>query len=118
MHSDKAASLLRDIIENIERIEQYTDGMNPSTFRQDQLVLDAVERCFQWLTEASIQLGPLGNDYLPMQDRTALRKFGNFLRHHYNHVDADTLWELIELDLPSLKHDCHAALDAHFPSDD
>ena len=111
MHSDKKLSLRHDIVENAERIEGYVHGISFIELAKNQLIKDAVERCFQRLTEASIQLGPDADEILPMHDRQAIRKFGNLLRHHYRSVRAESLWEFIELDLPSLKHDCEKLLD-------
>ncbi len=117
MHSDKVKGLLVDISDNIASIETYTRNMNLADFCANPLVNDAVERWFQRLTEASIQLGPTGDDLLPMHDRRAIRKFGNLLRHNYRSIRPERLWEFMENDLPALKHDTITAL-AIFPDPD
>jgi uncharacterized protein with HEPN domain len=111
LHSDKKLSLLHDIVENAERIEGYVHGISFIEFAKNQLIKDAVERCFQRITEASIQLGADAAKFFPSQDTPAMRQFGNILRHEYRLDRSDFLWEFIELDLPSLKHDCEKLLD-------
>lgn len=48
---------LTDIIENIDRIMDYLDGIEPADFGDDQKTVDAVERCLQRITEAVIKIG-------------------------------------------------------------
>lgn len=99
-----------DIIDNIDRINRHLSGCDRKSFGEDELVLDAVERCFQRITEASIKLQPLASELLPSQDWSAMRAFGNLLRHDYDTVYPDELWEIVHENLPPLREDCEAAL--------
>lgn len=48
--------LLNDIIEAIERIYTYTEGMNYETFLSDNKTVDAVIRNFEIIGEAATKL--------------------------------------------------------------
>jgi uncharacterized protein with HEPN domain len=102
--SDPRQRLL-DIINNGERIQRHTAGYDHSAFVGDDRTIDAVERCFQRITEAAIKLDETSSDeaaYLGADDIRALRRFGDRLRHHYETIDADQLWTYIINELPPL----------------
>ncbi len=48
--------LLQDIIEAIERIDDYTKGMNYDSFKTDNKTVDAVVRNFEIIGEAATKL--------------------------------------------------------------
>src|SRR5215210_6497172 len=54
--SDKPILRLEDILENIARIERYTEPYNFERFAQDQQCQDAVERCLLRISEAAKSL--------------------------------------------------------------
>ena len=47
---------IRDILEAVEKIQRYTDGMEYSSFSQDDLTVDAVLRNFSVIGEAARHL--------------------------------------------------------------
>ena len=55
---DPAASLA-DILENLERIEDYVAGLDREAFGGDTLRRDAVERCLERICEAAFRLGEM-----------------------------------------------------------
>jgi uncharacterized protein with HEPN domain len=79
----------QDILDNIERIERYTTGMNWITFREGGVVPDAVERCFERICEASKKLGGLAEELCPDIRWYEIRGFGNFLRHEYDSIELE-----------------------------
>jgi uncharacterized protein with HEPN domain len=107
----------RDILDNIERIERYTAGMSHETLYADDLRMDAVERCFQRLTEAAARLGEDGDALAPGIPWKDIRAFGNHLRHGYDRLDELAVWHAIVDDLPPLKAACLAAI-AKLPDPD
>lgn len=117
MPSKRPERHFRDILENIERIQRYTAGMNRETLYADCLRMDAVERCFQRLTEAAARLGDDGDTLAPGIPWKDVRAFGNHLRHGYDRLDDLAVWNTIEDDLPPLKAACLAAL-AKLPDPD
>lgn len=47
---------IKDILQAIEKIEQYTKNMTASEFKQNSLVVDAVIRNFEIIGEASVHI--------------------------------------------------------------
>ena len=110
MPSDKPARRLLDIIENGEAIFRYTEGMDGTAFQENALVSDAVERCLERISEAAAKLGDRAAVLLPTQPWHKIRAFGNILRHEYDDIIKDRLWEIVQNDLPSLVEASKSAL--------
>ncbi len=73
--------------------------------------VDAVERCLQRLTEAAIKIGEAGmREVAPAIPFHVLRGFGNVLRHDYDGIDDQLVFDTVANDLPSLKLACEAYL--------
>ena len=107
MSTDREALRLQDIIENIDRIENYVEGFDFGRFTADGRTVDAVERCLQRITEAVIKIGPERMaEISPRTPVDAVRGLGNMLRHDYDQVDLGTIWRTIRESLPDLRTDC------------
>jgi uncharacterized protein with HEPN domain len=91
--SDKPASRLQDIIDNGEAVFRYTAGMDSRTFEEDRKTYDAVERCLERISEAVAKLGDLAPILMPGQPWQKVRVLGNRLRHEYNVIREDRIWE-------------------------
>jgi uncharacterized protein with HEPN domain len=101
---------LADIIENAERIEQYLTGMDRAAFASNGLLRDAVERCMERVCEAAHRLGEHAAELLPNQPWGDIRGMGNRLRHAYDRISLDVIWNAVRHDLPSLAVDARRAL--------
>jgi uncharacterized protein with HEPN domain len=106
---DPAASLA-DILENLQRIEGYVTGLEREAFRGDTLRRDAVERCLERICEAAFRLAEKAAELAPSQPWGDIRGMGNRLRHAYDRIDLDVLWNTVRDRLPSLKADVERAL--------
>jgi uncharacterized protein with HEPN domain len=106
---DPAASFA-DILENLERIQGYVAGLDRETFGGDTLRRDAVERCLERICEAAFRLGEKAAELAPSQPWGDIRGLGNQLRHAYDRIDLDILWNTVRDRLPSLKADAEQAL--------
>jgi uncharacterized protein with HEPN domain len=106
---DPAASLA-DILENLQRIEGYVTGLDREAFGGDTLRRDAVERCLERICEAAFRLGEKAAELAPSQPWGDIRGMGNRLRHAYDRIDLDVLWNTVRDRLPSLKADVELAL--------
>jgi uncharacterized protein with HEPN domain len=106
---DPAASFA-DILENLERIQDYVAGLDRETFGGDTLRRDAVERCLERICEAAFRLGGKAAELAPSQPWADIRGLGNRLRHAYDRIDLDILWNTVRDRLPSLKADAQQAL--------
>jgi uncharacterized protein with HEPN domain len=107
--SDKVPRRLQDIIDIPRAIFTYTEGMDLAAFEEDRKTYDAVERCLERISEAAAKLGDLAPVLMPDQPWQKIRAFGNVLRHEYDAIREDRLFEIATKDLPGL---CAAAADA------
>lgn len=94
---------LRDIVESIESIEAFKAGMDFDSFRSDPKTIAAVERKLQTISEAAIRLGDQAEKLCPGLPWRNIRGIGNWLRHQYDKVDVETVWNTVVDDLPALK---------------
>lgn len=94
---------INDILDAIDKIEQYTKNMNAAEFKKNGLVIDAVVRNFEIIGEASGSI-PLtvqrSHPHIPWKQMTEMR---NFLIHEYFGVDVSTVWQTAHIHLPPLK---------------
>jgi len=96
---------LRHILEAIERIQHYVDGMDEVTFLKDSKTQDAVIRNFEVIGEASRNIERYHkqfadeHDYLPLGFAYEMR---NALAHGYFKVDMEIVWKTIHASLPEL----------------
>lgn len=74
------------------------------------MVYDAVERCLERISEAPAKLGELAPALVPGQPWREIRALGNRLRHEYDEIREDRLWDIVRTDLPSLSISCEDAL--------
>lgn len=106
----RAANWITDILDNIDRIEGYTAGLDSDALSQDGLRRDAVERCLERICEAAVRLGDRAAVLMPDQSWGAIRGLGNRLRHAYDRIDLAVIWAVVTDRLPALKADAVAAL--------
>jgi len=93
---------LLDIKDNIDKINTYIDGMDYGEFTENDMAIDAVERCLQRITEAARKLDSQYDEQYPELALHNLRQFGSVLRHDYDVIAAASLWTFIQETLPSL----------------
>jgi uncharacterized protein with HEPN domain len=101
-----------DIIENIDRIEQFTAGLTAQAFAANDQTIFAVKYALMVISEATAKLGDIASSLQPDIPWREIRGLGNRLRHDYDTVDLARIWLLIERDLPPLKAACQDALRA------
>ena len=66
--------------------------------------------------QSDIGLKPEDEYLCPGPDWRKIRGMGNILRHDYEGIEADKIWNTVRDDLPSLKAAVTKALATHFPS--
>jgi uncharacterized protein with HEPN domain len=76
--------------------------MKVADFKEDRKTYDAVERCFERICEAPAKLGDLAPALMPEQPWREIRALGNRLRHEYDLIREDRLWDIIQVDLQGL----------------
>jgi uncharacterized protein with HEPN domain len=108
--SDKRIRWFEDILENIERIERFTAGLDVQAFVADERVTFAVLHALLIVSEAARRLGADAETLAPEQPWRGIRGLGNVLRHEYADVDTDAIWRIVADDLPVLKSAVERAL--------
>jgi uncharacterized protein with HEPN domain len=101
---------LRDIVESARLIEAYTRGLSREQFERDHLRRDATLYGLLRISEAARKLGGAAEELVPGQPWRNVRGFGNALRHDYDELNLDRVWEIVARDLPSLRAACEEAL--------
>jgi uncharacterized protein with HEPN domain len=104
------ADSVADIIENAERVEGYLAGMDRPAFERDGRTRDAVERCLERICEAAHRLGKRADELMPGQPWGDIRGMGNRLRHAYDRVDLEIVWNTARDRLPALAAEAQRAL--------
>jgi uncharacterized protein with HEPN domain len=108
--SDRSLQRLNDILENIDWIIQYTVDHTFELFVQDRQTRDAVERCLLRISEAARKLEGIVDELAPDQPWADIRSLGNVLRHEYDSVDPEVIWDIVERDLLPLEKAVEAAI--------
>ena len=96
MPSKNPAQRLRDIIENIEAIAQFTAGMTLEDFVRDRKTVYAVTRALEIISEAARRLPDDFKAVHPAVDWPAVAAAGNVYRHEYEVVDDGLVWHTIQ----------------------
>ena len=102
IHNDRDQIYVEHMLECVDRIERYADN-DRARFMNSELVQDAVVRNLQILAESSQRLSEDAKNTQAGIDWRAISGFRNILVHDYLGLDLDTIWLVIEQDLPQLK---------------
>jgi uncharacterized protein with HEPN domain len=111
--SDRQRGWVQDILDNASAIKRHLDHLTHNdldTFRNNELVVDAVERCLSRISEAAVKLGEGADEEVPGVPWDEIRGLGNLLRHAYHTVDLGVVWEILVEDLYPLEEACRRAL--------
>ena len=98
--------LLNDMLDVIDRIEQYTQGLSFETFSKDQKTIDAVARNFEILGEAANRLPDDFKEKHSIIEWYKVVGLRHRIIHEYFGLDLQIIWQIIHKDLPEL----HGAL--------
>jgi uncharacterized protein with HEPN domain len=101
---------LKDILDNIARIERFTGGMDFIAFCEYEQAIFAVQYALLAIGEAAHRLGDRAEILCPGQPWPDIRGIGNHLRHGYDNIDLRTVWNTAKVSLPPLKIAVRAAL--------
>jgi uncharacterized protein with HEPN domain len=94
---------VRDILDGVDMVDQFVGGMDLETFREDPKTIAAVERKLLLISEAAVRLGDDAERLCPGLPWRNNRGIGNWLRHRYDRVDVETVWNTVIDDLSPLR---------------
>ena len=108
---------LQDILDAITQIQGFTAGLEFEAFRADAKTAAAVERKLLVISEAAIRLGEEAETLCPGLPWRDIRGIRNWLRHQYDAVDPEAIWQTVVDDLPPLQAAVIQALAERPPTD-
>lgn len=91
---DRSLHRLRDIVDAIDQIDMLARGRTLADLTQDRIMRAAFERFLEIISEASRHVQ---DDLRGRANEIPWRRvadLGNHLRHAYQKIDAETLWNL------------------------
>ena len=95
--------LIADMLEAVERILLYTEGMTYAEFREDTKTTDAVLRNLQVLGEAAGRVPKALRARAPDVEWSRIIRSRHILVHEYFGVDREIIWRIAEVHLPPLQ---------------
>lgn len=95
--------LVNDILNSIGKIKKYSVGYDFDKFLSDDKTIDAIERNFEIIGEASNQFSKEFQNQYPDISWHSLISFRNRLIHGYFGVDLEILWHILQYELPNLE---------------
>src|SRR4051794_38877562 len=98
-----AQDRLLDIRESIAEIESILYGVTREQFIVQRRLRLLTERLLEIVCEASRRLPDHIKQSEPQIEWQKVVDFGNYLRHAYHSTRADTVWDIVQIDLPLLK---------------
>lgn len=103
MPSERSIEYLEHILQAIHEIEIFISGINFSVYEQDRKTQAAVERMLLIVSEAAKRLGADAEDLCPEVEWKPICTFGNIVRHEYDRMVNQRVWEIVHEDLPILQ---------------
>jgi uncharacterized protein with HEPN domain len=104
---------LEHILKAISAIEKYVEGINETTFCENDLVQDAVLMQFIIIGES---INYVEREKLDKYDYPwyKVSSFRNMIAHEYFKIKMIAVWETIKKDLPTLKQTVQIMLSREF----
>jgi len=105
MHRDYRL-YLDDILEAIDRIQEYVEGLDEDTFSSDKKTQDAVIRNLEVIGEASRNLSDEMKAQADEIEWPKIIGLRNILAHEYFGVSIPIVWDIIQNKLHPLREAC------------
>ena len=103
-------TFISDILEAIQRVEEYTGSLSIDNFAESKLHQDAVIRNLEIIDEAVKRLpGNLRNKY-PDVEWKKIAGLRDILIHAYFGIDVEIVWDVVQNKLPEFKEQMNLIL--------
>lgn len=103
---------LESILEAIDRIIEYTAGINSADdFDKDYRNFDATMMNFVVIGEMIDKISDVFKKKHPEIEWVKIKGFRNIVAHDYFGIDAEEVWQIIKTKIPTLKSDIKLLLD-------
>lgn len=94
--------LVQDMLDSIQSVKDYTEGITQQDFEQDAKTKDAVVMHFIVIGEASSRLPEEFKNTYPHIPWSEMRGLRNRIAHDYFGVDYGIVWDIVREKLPDL----------------
>lgn len=101
---------LLDMLEAIDNIERYA-GRGRAAFEQDELIQNWFVHHLQIIGEAAAKLDRSFHMAHPQISWEQIIAMRNILVHDYFGIDLESVWAVVERDLPELKRRINAVIE-------
>ncbi len=91
--------LVLDILEAIEKIFRYTEGMSYESFSADEKTIDAVVRNVEIMGEAANRIEKELREKYPLVEWRKIIGLRNRIVHKYFGIDIEIIWTIIQENL-------------------
>ena len=103
-------AFISDILEAIQRVEEYTESLSINDFTESKLHQDAVIRNLEIIGEAVKRLpGNLRKKY-PDVEWKKIAGLRDILIHAYFGIDVEIVWDVVKNKLPEFKEQINLIL--------
>ena len=93
---------IQDILDAVDKVGEYTQGMDFKSFTEDRKTVDAVVRNLIIIGEAAIQIPEEVCAKHPEVPWYEMRGMRNFIVHEYFKASDKIIWDTVQVDLPLL----------------
>ena len=94
---------LEHMLNSIDAVLAYWKGKKKTDFKDDELRRAATERHLEIISEASRHVPAKDKANHPQIPWKDIAGIGNVLRHRYDTVSDDRIWEVVSLELRALR---------------
>lgn len=94
---------LRDILDAVEKVGKFTEGMHFEQFAAGDRTNFAIVRALEVIGEATKNITPAIREQYPYIPWSEMARMRDKLIHDYFGVDLQVVWRMVQEDLPPLQ---------------